>query len=323
MRRRWSSDDLPDLRGRVAVVTGANSGIGYATALGLAARGARVVATARSARLGEEALARMRAAVPGAAVELRLLDLADLGSIERFAARVAATTDAVDILVNNAGVMAVPGHLTTAQGFELQFGTNHLGHFALTGRLLPLLLARPAARVVTVSSLAHRGASIDFEDLDSATAYLPWQAYGRSKLANVLFFKELDRRSRRAGRSLVSAGAHPGLTATNLASAGPRLAALTGERQRPTARSAALLAASRLLGQPQRRGALPSLYAAAAPGVEGGAYFGPAGPGEVRGAPRRREVSAAGRDPAAARRLWELSEELTSVGFEALGSPAS
>lgn len=320
---RWTAGDIPDLAGQVAVVTGANSGIGYETALQLALHGARVLATARSPERGEDALRRLRRAAPDAHVTLVLADLADLDSIERAAAVIAEATAGIDVLVNNAGVMAVPRRLTTAQGFELQLGTNHLGHFALTGRLLPLLLERATARVVTVSSVAHRRARLDLEDLESVTSYAPWQAYGRSKLSNVLFFLELDRRARAAHRALVSVGAHPGLTATNLASSGPRLAPLDGGAPKRSIENVLLAAGTQALGQSQARGALPSLFAATAPEVQGGQYFGPSGPGELRGAPRLRTVSSTGQDADVARRLWELSEGLTGVRFVGLSSPGS
>jgi NAD(P)-dependent dehydrogenase (short-subunit alcohol dehydrogenase family) len=256
--------------------------------------------------------------VPGAEVELLQLDLGDLVAVERAADALFAMTDGIDILVANAGVMAPPVHLTTAQGFELQLGTNHLGHFALIGRVLDLLLARPDARVVTVSSLAHRSASLDFDDLQCVANYQPWRAYGASKLANILYFRELDRRSRAAGRQLTSVGAHPGLTRTHLASSGPRLA--EGGRSKTSAASVALAVGARLFGQSPARGALPSLYAAAAPGLHGGEYIGPSGPGEARGAPVRRLASPAGQDDGAARRLWEISAELTGVDYAALGA---
>lgn len=317
--RRWTADDVPPLEGRVAVVTGAGSGLGYAAALVLARHGARVVATARSKARGEVAVAALRAGAPSAEVTLVLLDLADLREVDGGARRIAASTDGIDILVNNAGVMAVPRRLTTAQGFELQFGTNHLGHFALTGRLLPLLLARPGARVVTVSSVAHRRAALDFEDLDSVAHYAPWEAYGRSKLANVLFFLELERRAKAAGAALASVGAHPGLAATNLSVTGPRLGAPDAGRSRAAFGALVTSTGTKLLGQSADRGALPILYAATAEDVDGGDYVGPGGPGELRGWPRRGTVSARGRDAESARRLWELSEELTGVEFTALG----
>ncbi|HZC39715.1 MAG TPA: SDR family NAD(P)-dependent oxidoreductase, partial [Streptosporangiaceae bacterium] len=216
----------------------------------------------------------------------------------------------LDLLVNNAGVMAIPHRETTAQGFERQFGTNHLGHFALTARLLPVLARRPGSRVVTVSSEQHKRArGIGFDDLQAEHGYRPWPAYQQSKLANAMFVLELDRRLRAAGLDVVSAGAHPGFAATNLQFAGPR-AGRTGFSAR------ALGLATRLFAQPVSDGAVPLLYAATAPGVRGGEYFGPSGPGERRGHhPRQVQFSAAARDQAAAARLWQVSEELAGISF--------
>ena len=310
----WTAADIPDQSGRVALVTGGNSGLGYQTVLQLARKGARVLLAARDRARGTAAVERLVAAgVPDGRAEHVQLDLADLTSVERFAAGFLAGGQGLDLLVNNAGVMAIPRRETTAQGYERQFGTNHLGHFALTGRLLPALVQRPGSRVVTVSSNMHKRASrIDFDDLQAERSYRPWPAYEQSKLANAMFVLELSRRLRAAGLDVVSAGAHPGFAATNLQVTGPRSGG--GGLM---ARGMGL--ATRLFAQPARDGALPVLYAATAPNVHGGEYFGPDGPGEMRGRhPKLVQFSRAARDEAAAARLWAVSEELTGVTFEAL-----
>jgi NAD(P)-dependent dehydrogenase (short-subunit alcohol dehydrogenase family) len=304
----WTTDDIPDLTGRRAVVTGANSGLGLVTATELARHGAHVVLTARDGEKGEGAVRRVLAEVPDASVEPGLLDLADLTSVRTFAADVGR--ERLDGLVNNAGVMAVPPR-QTVDGLELQMGTNHFGHFALTGLLFPALLRGPGARVVTVSSFMHWFGSLDFGDLQSERQYDPWTAYQRSKLANLLFMRELAGRAEAAGLDLVSAGAHPGYARTNLQSAGPRMA---GRR----ATEAAMAVATAVMGQGAATGALPQLRAATDPKVRGGDYFGPRGVAEQRGLPTKARMSANARDDKAARLLWEASEELTGVRFEAL-----
>ncbi|RAY11699.1 short-chain dehydrogenase [Actinomadura craniellae] len=301
----WTAGDIPDLTGRRAIVTGANSGIGFHTALELARHGARVVLACRSAERGADALARIRAAAPEGDAALAALDLADLASVRAFAD--AHTGTPLDILVNNAGVMALPRR-TTADGFEMQFGVNHLGHYALTGLLLPALLAAPASRVVTVTSMMAWSGRTNFDDLlddpGAERGYRRWDVYSRAKLANLAFTKELDRRA----TGLTSVAAHPGYAATNLQQAGPRLA---GSRLRERAMGAANV----LVAQPAERGALPSLYAAVSPDVSGGACYGPRSFFQSRGLPT--EVSTAPRagDPAVGRRLWEISETLTGVRY--------
>jgi NAD(P)-dependent dehydrogenase (short-subunit alcohol dehydrogenase family) len=300
----WRARDIPDLTGRRAIVTGANSGLGFQTALELARHGASVLLTSRRRDAGDDAVRRVRDAVPDADVSCGLLDLADLDSVREFAD---ANKGSIDILVNNAGVMAIPPRLT-ADGFEMQLGTNHLGHFALTGLLLPDLLARPGARVVTVSSSMHRAGEMNFDDLMGEQSYRPWQAYSQSKLANLLFMRELDRRAREAGVDLLSVAAHPGYAVTNLQSVGPRMAQrrLTG---------AVMRIATSVLGQSAANGALPQLYAATAPGVEGGDYYGPDGRGEFRGFPEKVRAIPDAYDPEIGARLWEESEELTGVRY--------
>ncbi|GAB3204868.1 oxidoreductase [Marinactinospora thermotolerans] len=305
----WALSDIPDLSGRVAVVTGANRGIGHVTARELARRGARTVLACRDRERGAAALERLRAQVPGADATVLPLDLADLGSVREFPARL--PEERVDLLVNNAGVMALPRR-STADGFEMQFGTNHLGHFALTGVLLPWLLASAEPRVVTVSSMLHARGRIDFGDLQGRGDYRPWRAYAQSKLANLLFSGELQRRARAAGRPLRSLAAHPGLTATGLAAAGPRMAG-----RRLLAR--AMTAGMALVGQSDEQGALPVLRAATDPDLPGDAYVGPASFMGLRGAPVPGGRSPAAEDEQTAARLWRVCEDLTGVRFDWAG----
>ena len=297
---RWTAADVPDQRGRTALVTGANSGLGLHTSIALAARGARVLMACRDAGRAQAALRRVRTEAPGADVELVSLDLASLASIEEAAADVTARTPALDLLVDNAGVMAPP-RTTTADGFELQLGINHLGHFALTGRLLPLLLAAAAPRVVVVSSGAHRMGRIDFDDLQSERSYSRWGAYGQSKLANLLFVRELDRRA--AATPLLAAAAHPGYAATNLQSG-----------QGSFLLEAFMRVGNAIVAQSDAAGAWPSLYAATMPDVRRGDYWGPA-LAEVRGTPKRVGRARTAQDDVVARRLWEESERLTGVSY--------
>ncbi|RIL05328.1 MAG: short-chain dehydrogenase [Proteobacteria bacterium] len=312
-RRSWSAADVPDQSGRVAIVTGANSGLGFATASVLASRGAHVILACRDTDRGKGALDAITAAHPSAGVELQPLDLASLASVRAFAAAFAAQHERLDLLCNNAGVMALPPR-RTADGFEMQLGTNHLGHFALTGLLLDRLLAAPAARVVTVSSTLHRPGRIHWDDLHLERSYRKWIAYAQSKLANLLFAHELDRRLRASGARAISAAAHPGYAATNLQTAGPRMAgARLFERLS--------LLGNRVFAQTADAGALPTLYAATAPDVQGGDYIGPGGFGEMRGAPRKVGCTARARNAADAARLWQLSESLTGVRFDALAGP--
>lgn len=288
---------MPDQSGRTALVTGANSGIGFHTALELSRHGARVLMACRSPERAEQALGRLRLA--GGSGELVALDLASLASVQAAAGELADRVETLDLLVNNAGVMAPPRTLT-ADGFELQFGTNHLGHFALTGRLLPLLLAAQAARVVTVSSGAHRMGSIAFDDLMGERSYRRWGAYGQSKLANLLFTRELDRRF---GHRLTAVAAHPGYAATHLQS---------GQGQ--PVMEALMRFGNATIAQSDAAGAWPSLFAATAPGVCGGQYFGP-GLFELRGHPKQVGRSAAAENDAVAARLWTMSEELTGTSY--------
>ncbi|MFJ4691579.1 oxidoreductase [Streptomyces sp. NPDC088766] len=301
----WNTHDIPDQSGRTAVVTGANGGLGHVVARELARRGARVVLACRSETRGREAVARLIGEVPRAEVELRRLDLGDLASVREFA----RPYTRLDLLVNNAGVMAMP-YGTTADGFETQFGVNHLGHFALTGLLMPALLAAPRARVVTVSSMLHLLGTIDPADLNSERKYRRWIAYGRSKTANLLFTHELARRLEAFGAEVVAAAAHPGYAATGLQTAGPRAQGRrTAERL--------MSAGNRVLAQSAEAGALPVLYAATAPDVLPDSFTGPA-LAMWRGAPAPSWRAPWTLDDRAGRRLWTESERLTGVSYDSL-----
>ena len=296
---RWTPADLPDQSGRTALVTGANSGLGFWTTVELARAGARVLMGCRNPAKAEAALQRVRGEVPAAAVELVSLDLASLASVEAAAADVAGRVPSLDLLVNNAGVMALP-RSTTADGFEMQLGTNHLGHFALTGRVLPLLLAAPAPRVVTVSSGAHKPGRIRFDDLMGERSYGPWKAYSQSKLANLLFTAELDRRA--SGR-LLAAAAHPGYADTHLQSG-----------QGSPLMELAMKIGNKVLAQSDAQGAWPQLYAATMPDVQGNDYYGPHLL-ELRGHPTKVGRTGAASSTADAARLWQVSEDLTGVTY--------
>jgi NAD(P)-dependent dehydrogenase (short-subunit alcohol dehydrogenase family) len=309
---KWTSEQIPDQQGRTAIVTGANSGLGLATARELARHGASVVLACRDTAKGAGAVKTIEAVAPNARLELAELDLASLASVEAFALsfRSSHGAEGLDLLINNAGVMAPPRR-ETADGFELQLGTNLLGHFALTGRLIDLMEGRPDARVVTLSSNAHKMGKIDFDDLQSERGYRRWSAYGQSKLADLMFALELDRRLRAAGSSIKSIAAHPGYAATNLQTAAA-----------PAVDRVVMQLTNLVMAQSADMGALPTLYAATFPGLESGSYVGPDGIGEFRGHPHLVSPSRAARDPEVAARLWELAEELTAVRFE-LGATAT
>ncbi|TDC71291.1 SDR family NAD(P)-dependent oxidoreductase [Actinomadura sp. GC306] len=298
--RGWTAGDIPDQRGRRVIVTGANSGIGYHTALQLARHGASVVLACRSAERGQTAFDRIRAAAPDADVTLASLDLADLASVRAFAERYGDAP--LDILVNNAGVMAIP-HRTTADGFEMQFGTNHLGHFALTGLLLPALRSAEAPRVVSVTSGFAWSGRLDFDDLQGERRYRKWNAYAQSKLANLVFARELDRRV----PEVTSVAAHPGYAATNLQQTGPRM-------QGSKLMEKATGLGNAVVAQSAAAGALPSLYAATAPDVHGGACYGPRIL-QFRGAPIEVVTPPRANRPEQAARLWDVSETLTGVAY--------
>jgi NAD(P)-dependent dehydrogenase (short-subunit alcohol dehydrogenase family) len=297
MSEKWTERDVPDQRGRVAVVTGANTGLGFETARVLAERGASVVLAVRNVKKGKQAAARLHGDVT-----VQALDLTSLESIRTAADDLHATHSRIDLLINNAGVMYTPKQ-TTQDGFELQFGTNHLGHFALTGLLLDLLLPVPGSRVVTVSSLGHRmRAAIHFEDLHWERSYNRFGAYGQSKLANLMFTYELQRRLATHGTTAAVA-AHPGMSDTELARNSPPFIRLPLTELAP------------LMTQKATKGALPTLRAAADPAVLGGQYYGPDGVGEFRGHPRLVTSSPQSYDIAIQQRLWNVSEDLTGVKF--------
>jgi NAD(P)-dependent dehydrogenase (short-subunit alcohol dehydrogenase family) len=303
----WAAVDIPDQSGRVAVVTGGNSGIGYEAALQLALKGATVVLACRDAARANAAAEQIRSSHPRGSVEPMQLDLASLTSIRGFADAFRAAYPRLDLLCNNAGVMALP-YRKTADGFEMQIGTNHLGHFALTGLLMDRLLAVDGSRVVTVSSGAHRAGSIRFDDLHWERGYGKWRAYGQSKLANLLFCFELQRRLESSGKHTISVACHPGYAATNLQFAGPRMEGSTlGER--------IFGIGNQLFSQGADMGALPTLYAATAPDVRGGDYIGPSSVGELWGHPRKVSSSGRSRNRETAKRLWEVSEKLTGVRY--------
>lgn len=301
----WSSDDVPDLAGKLAVVTGSTSGIGRETVRVLAQRGAEVILAARNETKTHGVLKELRAEIAGAQLGSHVLDTSSLSSVRTFAQWFIGLDRPLDLLINNAGIMMVP-YETSVDGNELQFATNHLGHFALTGLLLPALDRASSARVVTVSSIAHKEGELDFDNLQFAggEGYSPARAYRRSKLANLLFARELDRRLTASGSSTISVAAHPGVSNTNLSDH-----LLNSVFLRPLQ----LVASVALQGSDA--GALPTLRAATDPDVVGGQYFGPFRRGETTGPPEIARQSTRATDPELARRLWEASEELTSVTF--------
>lgn len=319
MANSWTIEDLPDLSGQTVVVTGANSGLGFEATRAFARNGATVVLACRSPDRGEQAAREIRDSITertGATLDVRECDLASLSSVAEFAAGVCDDYDDLHVLCNNAGVMAIPRD-ETADGFEMQLGVNHLGHFALTGHLLETIVTTDGeTRVVTHSSGAHTSGEMDFENLHREDSYSKWEAYGQSKLANLLFAYELQRRLEDAGHSrTLSVACHPGYAATNLQYRGP-------EESGSRLRYGVMRVANAVLAQSAEQGALPLLYAATAPDVEGGAYYGPGGFMNMRGLPERQESSDASRNQTTAERLWDVSEDLTGVqyDFESLAS---
>jgi NAD(P)-dependent dehydrogenase (short-subunit alcohol dehydrogenase family) len=313
MSESWTVDDMPSLTGRTALVTGANSGIGKQAAIALAGAGATVLLGCRDPKKAAVAMSDILDEHPDAEIEPLPIDLSDLEIVAEAAEHVLGRVRPLDLLINNAGVMAPP-HMKTEQGFELQFGTNHLGHFALTGILLPKILASDAGRVVTVSSMAHRQGRMDFDDLNWEESYSRWPAYGRSKLANLLFAFELDRRLKAHGETTLSVACHPGYAATNLQTSGPG-EGIFGIVLKPLG-----MIGNLLLAQSDEMGALPTLYAATSDDVEGGDFIGPDGIGGARGHPKKVGCSSEARDEEDARRLWDVSVEMTGVDFAPLGS---
>ena len=291
----WGAEQVPDQTGRVAIITGSNSGIGFETARVLAGEGATVIMACRNLDKAKPKAKEIRAAHPGCDVEVMRLDLSNLDSVRQFAEEFRAKHSRLDLLVNNAGIM-VPPYGKTAQGFETQFGVNHLGHFAMTGLLLDLLLSTPGSRVVTVSSIAHYLGKIDFSDLNWERGYKAQAAYGQSKLANLLFTYELQRRLAAAGKETLAVAAHPGWTSTNLQEHAPSVKFM-----------------NRFFAQEPLMGALPTLYAATESDVKGGEYYGPSGFLEMNGPPKRVNSNKRSRDEKVAERLWNVSQDLTGV----------
>ena len=309
MADNWTTDAIPDLTGKIAIVTGANSGLGYETALALAQKGAQVIVASRDANKGQEAVSKIQSERPKGSVSFMQLDLANLASVRSFAEQFAKQHNQLDLLVNNAGVMAIP-YRTTADGFEMQFGTNHLGHFALTGLLLPIILRTPKARVVTVSSILHKSGHINFDDLQAKNNYNQDTAYSQSKLANLLFTYELQRKFKAHGSDVIAVAAHPGYSATNLQGVGPKM---TGS----VLKQRMMVVMNAVLAQSAAMGALPTLLAATSPTIHGGEYIGPKGFQEMRGYPVAVKSNTESYSEPTAQRLWKVSEDLTGVQYEA------
>ncbi|HEX4446709.1 MAG TPA: oxidoreductase [Polyangiaceae bacterium] len=307
----WTEEQIPDLAGKTFVVTGANSGIGFEAARALAAKGAAVLMACRNLDKGKAALDAIYKATPSARLELEALDLSDLGSVRAFATKFANAHRRLDVLVNNAGIMAIP-YRTTKDGFEMQIGTNHLGHFALTGLLLQKLVDSVPSRVVTVSSMAHtmptKFRALDAADLRLEHGYTKWGAYGRSKLANLLFAYELERRLKTTFPGVMSVACHPGYAATNLQAVGPEMSGSTLSK-------AFMAVGNAVFAQSAAAGALPTLFAATSPTVQSGDYIGPGGPFKMIGSPIKQHSNRSSRDTTAARKLWDTSVQLTGVDY--------
>jgi NAD(P)-dependent dehydrogenase (short-subunit alcohol dehydrogenase family) len=309
MSDKWTEQNIPDQSGRVVLITGSNSGIGYEAARALAQHGATVVMACRSRAKAEDAVARIAETNPSGTTEILEMDLSDLDSVKRAAAEFLSTHDRLDVLINNAGLMATPEQ-RTAQGFEMQFGVNHLGHYVLTGLLLDVLRKTPGSRIVSISSQAHRPGKINFDDLNSESSYSPWPAYFQSKLANLLFTRELQQRlvDANGDSDVIAVAAHPGGASTNLGNETPDgIVNKVMQFSRP---------AMELFMQGAAMGALPTLRAATDPDVVGGDYFGPDGIGEQRGHPVKRGMSNRARDDEAAKKLWAASQDLTGFAYE-------
>jgi len=309
----WTIADIPSQNGRTAVITGATGGLGYETALALAGAGATVVLTGRSDAKGRAARERIAAQFPKASVSYETLDLASLNSVADFAARLAGAHNSLDLLINNAGVMALPARQVTSGGFEMQLGTNYLGHYALTARLLTLLRRANQPRVVNLSSLAHRSGAIHFDDLQSAQSYAPWKAYCQSKLAMLVFALELQRRSDAAGWGLMSNAAHPGFARTDLMANGPGTSGLRWRLGKSL---------QFLISHSAAEGALPTLFAATAQAATASGYYGPNGFYEMKGPPSPAKIMPNAKDKAVAARLWDISAALTGVSFDQVAAAA-
>lgn len=303
--RNWTIADIPLRDSGLAIITGSTEGVGYEDALALSSAGWNVIMMGRNTQKGTESMDRIQQSNPKANVSFERIDLADLSSIKSFTSRMISKGQAIDLLINNAGVMTPPKRLETADGFELQFGTNHIGHFALTAQLLPLLRQSPDARVVTLSSIANREGIINFDDLQSKSSYDPGKAYSQSKLANLIFALELQRQSEKNGWGITSMAAHPGVSRTNLLITGAGRWSMSG------------MARTFLpfLFQPASQGALPTLYAATSPEAKGGVYYGPNKLMETRGFPAVAKIPAQAEDVHVSLKLWQMSQELAKVEF--------
>jgi NAD(P)-dependent dehydrogenase (short-subunit alcohol dehydrogenase family) len=309
----WSTADIPPLNGRAAVITGATGGLGFETALALAGAGAAVVLTGRNDVKGRNAIQRIRGELPNTKLSYETLDLANLASVADFAKRFAAAHASLDLLVNNAGVMALPERQATADRFEMQFGTNYLGHYALTAHLLPLLRRGNQPRVVNLSSLTHRWGAINFDDLQGTRSYAPGKAYSQSKLAMLMFALELQRRSDAGGWGLMSNAAHPGYARTDLIANGPGAGGLLWQLNK---------ALRPLISHSAAEGALPTLFAATSPEAKPAGYYGPNWFYELKGPPVPAKIMPQAKDLAAAARLWDVSAALTGVSFEQVAAAA-
>jgi NAD(P)-dependent dehydrogenase (short-subunit alcohol dehydrogenase family) len=309
----WSTADIPSLNGKTAVITGATGGLGYETALALAGAGAAVVLTGRNEAKGLHALQAIRSQFPNAGIVYENLDLANLASVADFSKRFAAAHASLDLLVNNAGVMALPQRQVTSDGFEMQFGTNYLGHYALTAHLLPQLRRGNQPRVVNLSSLTHRWGAIHFDDLQGTRSYSPQKAYSQSKLAMLMFALELQRRSDAAGWGLMSNAAHPGYARTDLIANGPGASGLLWQLNK---------ALRPFVSQSAAEGALPTLFAATSPGAKAAGYYGPNGFYELKGLPVPAKIMPQAKDTAGAARLWDVSATLTGVSFDQVAAAA-
>lgn len=301
--KNWTASNIPQKNEGLAVITGSTEGIGYEDALALSAAGWDVVMLGRNAQKGAESIAKIHQMNPKAKVSFEKIDLADLSSIKAFALRMTSKGQAINLLINNAGVMTPPKRLETADGFELQFGTNHIGHFALTAQLLPLLRKSPGTRVVTVSSIANREGIINFDDLQSKFSYAPGKAYSQAKLANLMFALELQRQSEKHGWGIMSMAAHPGVSRTNLLITGAGRWSIAGMMRTFLP----------FLFQPSAQGALPTLYAATSPEAKGGLYYGPNKMIETRGFPSIAKIPAQAEDVNVSLKLWKISQELAKV----------
>lgn len=312
MSKSWTLDDMPSQQGRTILITG-TGGLGFEDAFALAQAGADIIIAGRNPRKGSEAIRRIKEQAPHASIAFEIVDLGSLASIEALAKRLKETRDHVDVLINNAGVMTPPTRETTKDGFELQFGTNYLGHFALTAHLLPLLMRARDARVVTLSSIAVRSANvaINFDDLQADRGYKPMPVYGQSKLACLMFAFELQRRSEEEGWGVTSIAAHPGISRTDLLHNGPGRRSIQGF----------LRSFMWFLFQPVAQGALPTLFAATSPNARGGGYYGPDKLGETRGHPTEARIPRQAMEKHVAHRLWEISEKLTGLSFIAQVPP--